>query len=59
VVNRIVSISGTAAIYSDHPLQALLADAQVPQQHAFLNPTIYDSAGAVLMGMAPTSPAFR
>ena len=59
VVSRIVSISGTAAIYTDHPLQALLADAQVPQQHAFLNPTIYDSAGAVLMGMAPTSPAFR
>ncbi|MCO1657303.1 acyl-CoA dehydrogenase family protein [Pseudonocardia humida] len=59
VVSAIVSISGTAAIYSDHPLQALLADAQVPQQHAFLSPTIYDSAGAVLMGMAPTSPAFR
>ncbi|WP_214403402.1 acyl-CoA dehydrogenase family protein [Pseudonocardia lacus] len=59
VTGTIVSLSGTAAIYSDHPLQALLADAQVPQQHAFLAPTIYDSAGAVLMGMAPTSPAFR
>jgi alkylation response protein AidB-like acyl-CoA dehydrogenase len=59
VVSTIVSVSGTAAIYTDHPLQVLLADAQVPQQHLFLTPTIYDSAGAVLMGMPPTSPAFR
>lgn len=59
VVSTVVSLSGTAAIYTGHRLQALLADAQVPQQHAFLAPTMYDSAGAVLMGMPPTTPAFR
>jgi hypothetical protein len=32
VVHKVVSRSGTAAIYRDHPL---LADALVPQEHAF------------------------
>ncbi|GAA3585660.1 acyl-CoA dehydrogenase family protein [Nonomuraea rosea] len=59
VVHKVVSLSGTAAIYRDHPLQALLADALVPQEHAFLSPAMYDAAGAVLMGQPPTVPAFR
>ncbi|SEH00230.1 Acyl-CoA dehydrogenase [Nonomuraea solani] len=59
VVGKVVSLSGTAAIYRDHPLQALLGDALVPQEHAFLSPAMYDAAGAVLMGHPPTVPAFR
>ena len=59
VVHKVVSLSGTAAIYRDHPLQALLGDALVPQEHAFLSPAMYDAAGAVLMGRPPTVPAFR
>jgi indole-3-acetate monooxygenase len=59
VVSRLVEISGTAPIYSQHPLQLLLGDALVPKQHAFLGPQIYDSAGAVLMGLPPTTPGFR
>ncbi|MGP4103010.1 acyl-CoA dehydrogenase family protein [Nonomuraea sp. KM90] len=59
VVGKVVSLSGTAAIYRDHPLQALLGDAMVPQEHAFLSPAMYDAAGAVLMGLPPTVPAFR
>lgn len=59
VVSRLVEISGTAPIHSQHPLQLLLGDALVPKQHAFLGPQIYDSAGAVLMGLPPTTPGFR
>jgi len=59
VVSGIVELSGTAALYADHPLQQLLADALVPQQHAFLGPAMYDAAGAVLLGLPPTVPAFR
>jgi indole-3-acetate monooxygenase len=59
VVHQVVSLSGTAAIYQDHPLPALLGDALVPQEHAFLSPAIYDAAGAVLMGRPATVPAFR
>ncbi|WP_043620094.1 acyl-CoA dehydrogenase family protein [Nonomuraea candida] len=59
VVAKVVSLSGTAAIHRTHPLQALLGDALVPQEHAFLSPAMYDAAGAVLMGHPPTVPAFR
>jgi alkylation response protein AidB-like acyl-CoA dehydrogenase len=59
VVHTVVSLSGTAAIYRDHPLQALLGDALVPQEHAFLSPAMYDAAGAVFMGQPATVPAFR
>ena len=59
VVERIVGISGTAPINTTHPLQLLLGDALVPKQHAFLGPAMLDAAGAVLMGLAPTTPGFR
>lgn len=59
VVHKVVSLSGTAAIYRDHPLPALLGDALVPQEHAFLSPAMYDAAGAVFMGLPATVPAFR
>jgi indole-3-acetate monooxygenase len=59
VVERLVGISGTAAIYAGHPLQLLLGDALVPKQHAFLGPAMLDAAGAVLMGLPPTTPGFR
>ncbi|KAA5829195.1 acyl-CoA dehydrogenase family protein [Saccharopolyspora hirsuta] len=59
VVARLLEISGTAPIHSTHPLQLLHGDALVPKQHAFLGPSMYDAAGAVLMGLPPTTPGFR
>jgi alkylation response protein AidB-like acyl-CoA dehydrogenase len=59
VVGRLLEISGTAPIQRDHPLQLLFGDALVPKQHAFLGPAMYDAAGAVLMGLPPTTPGFR
>lgn len=59
VVAKVVSLSGTAAIYRNHPLPRLLGDAIVPQQHAFMSPAMYDAAGAVIMGLPATVPAFR
>jgi indole-3-acetate monooxygenase len=59
VVSGLLEVSGTAPIQCDHPLQLLFGDALVPKQHAFLGPSIYDSAGAVLMGLPPTAPGFR
>jgi alkylation response protein AidB-like acyl-CoA dehydrogenase len=59
VVGTLVEISGTAPIHTGHPLQRLLGDALVPKQHAFLGPSVYDAAGAVLMGMPATTPGFR
>ncbi|WP_188190442.1 acyl-CoA dehydrogenase family protein [Nonomuraea sp. SYSU D8015] len=59
VVNRVIHLSGTGAIATDHPLQWLLGDALVPQQHAFLSPAMYDAAGAVLMDQPPTVPGFQ
>ncbi|MBB4683875.1 acyl-CoA dehydrogenase family protein [Amycolatopsis jiangsuensis] len=59
VVDRVVSVSGTAVIFNEHPLRRLVADAKVPQSHAFLSLAMYDAAGAVFMGQPPTVPAFR
>jgi len=59
VVAQLVEISGTAPIHPAHPLQALLGDALVPKQHAFLGPAVHDAAGAVLMGQPATIPGFR
>jgi indole-3-acetate monooxygenase len=59
VVSSLIEISGTAPIHIGHPLQDLAGDALVPKQHAFLGPSVYDSAGSVLMGLPPASPGFR
>jgi indole-3-acetate monooxygenase len=59
VVSGLLEISGTAPIHTAHPLQLLLGDALVPKQHAFLGPAMYDAAGAVLMGLPPTTAGFR
>ncbi|GAB3473432.1 acyl-CoA dehydrogenase family protein [Nocardiopsis coralliicola] len=59
VVNRVLHLSGTGAIYNAHPLPRLLHDAIVPQQHAFLGPAMFDAGGAVLMGQPPTVPGFH
>lgn len=59
VVRAVFELSGTNAIYNDHPLLPLLRDSVVPTQHAFLGTSMYDAAGAVLMGLPPTIPGFR
>ncbi|WP_051792116.1 acyl-CoA dehydrogenase family protein [Amycolatopsis jejuensis] len=56
-VQAAYGLSGTVAIYHDHPLQRYLRDASVVTQHAFLSSGMYDSAGAVMMGL-PAAPGF-
>lgn len=46
-------LAGTSAIYDGHPLQRHLRDAMVVTQHAFLNESIYDGAGSVMLGVPP------
>ncbi|MCG7334920.1 acyl-CoA dehydrogenase family protein [Sporosarcina sp. ACRSM] len=46
-------LAGTSAIYDGHPLQRHLRDAMVVTQHAFLNESMYDGAGAVQLGVQP------
>ncbi|MCX4703180.1 acyl-CoA dehydrogenase family protein [Streptomyces sp. NBC_01373] len=53
VVRDTYTLSGTAAINADHPMQRYLRDASVVPQHAFLTEGMYDGAGAVLMGAKP------
>ncbi|MGP4046237.1 acyl-CoA dehydrogenase family protein [Streptomyces sp. 2A115] len=53
VVRDAYTLSGTAAINADHPMQRYLRDASVVPQHAFLTEGMYDGAGAVLMGAKP------
>lgn len=53
VVQEAYLLSGTAAIYDGHPMQRYLRDALVVTQHAFLNESMYDGAGSVLLGVPP------
>jgi alkylation response protein AidB-like acyl-CoA dehydrogenase len=46
-------LGGIAAIEDGSPLQRHLRDASVVPQHAFLSDSVYDGAGAVLMGVQP------
>lgn len=57
-VHTAFALSGTAAIYDSNPMQRYLRDASVVTQHAFLGDGIYDGAGAVLMDVPPSIPAF-
>jgi alkylation response protein AidB-like acyl-CoA dehydrogenase len=57
-VHTAYTLSGTAAIYDANPMQRYLRDASVVTQHAFLGDGIYDGAGAVLMDVPPSIPAF-
>jgi alkylation response protein AidB-like acyl-CoA dehydrogenase len=57
-VQAAYTLSGTAAIYDANPMQRYLRDASVVTQHAFLGDGIYDGAGAVLMDIPPSIPAF-
>jgi alkylation response protein AidB-like acyl-CoA dehydrogenase len=46
-------LSGTAAIYDGHPMQRHLRDAMVVTQHAFLNESMYEGAGSVMLDVEP------
>lgn len=59
VVHEVCGFSGTSTIDNSHPLQRMRQDSQVPALHAFLMPSMYDAAGAVLLGRPPTVPGFR
>jgi len=58
VVHDISKISGAKIIQNSHPLNLIRQDAQVPQLHASLSQHMYDDAGAVLLGLEPTTPGF-
>ena len=51
------SISGTAGIFTDHPLAQALQDSLVVTQHVFLAEGTWQSAGRMLLGF-PAGPAF-
>jgi alkylation response protein AidB-like acyl-CoA dehydrogenase len=58
VVHDISKVSGSAIINKSHALNLIRLDAQVPQLHAALSQHMYDDAGAVLLGLEPTTPGF-
>jgi indole-3-acetate monooxygenase len=58
VVHDIAKVSGAAIINKSHPLDLIRLDAQVPQLHAALSQHVYDDAGAVMLGLEPTTPGF-
>lgn len=58
IVHDLSKVSGAAIINSSHPLDLIRMDAQVPQLHASLSQHMYDDAGAVLLGLQPTTPGF-
>jgi alkylation response protein AidB-like acyl-CoA dehydrogenase len=58
VVLEAFDLAGTGAIYENHPLQRYLRDALVPAQHAMLQTTTYEGAGAVMLGSDAGIPSF-
>jgi alkylation response protein AidB-like acyl-CoA dehydrogenase len=58
IVHDLSKVSGSAIINNSHPLNLIRLDAQVPQLHAALGQHMYDDAGAVLLGLEPTTPGF-
>lgn len=58
VVHDVSKISGAKIIGSSHTLNLIRLDAQVPQLHVALSQHVYDDAGAVLLGLQPTTPGF-
>ncbi|MEU3855264.1 flavin-dependent monooxygenase [Streptomyces sp. NPDC029554] len=58
IVHDIGKVSGAGIISNSHPFNLIRQDAQVPQLHASLSQHMYDDAGAVLLGLEPTTPGF-
>lgn len=57
VTQTAYKLSGTAAIYKDHPIAKNMNDALVVAQHAFLASGTWQNAGRVLLGL-PSVPGF-
>lgn len=53
VVKSVYMLTGITAIYDGHPMQRHLRDSMVVTQHAFLNESMYEGAGSVMMGIPP------
>lgn len=58
VVHEVVKICGARTVERLNPLNQMRLDAQVPQLHATLSQHVYDDAGAVLLGLRPSTPGF-
>ena len=44
-------MAGGTAVYSSHPLQRRLRDAEVATQHMMIAPPTYELTGRVLLGL--------
>ncbi|SDV46976.1 acyl-CoA dehydrogenase family protein [Chitinasiproducens palmae] len=56
VVMQAYKMGGINAIYQESRFQKLVRDSMVVTQHAFLGEGTYDAAGALFVGMPPSSP---
>lgn len=54
VARAAYTMSGTAGIFTDHPLACALQDALVVPQHAFISEGTWQSAGRLQLGLEPT-----
>lgn len=53
VVKRCYNLSGIGSIYLNRRMQKILRDTLVSVQHAHINESVFDGAGAVLAGVEP------
>lgn len=57
VTQAMFRLSGTTAIYNNHPIARYMNDALVVAQHAFLSAGTWQSAGGILLGLQ-SAPGF-
>jgi hypothetical protein len=53
VVKRCYNLSGIGSIYLNRRLQKILRDIMVSVQHAHINESVFDGAGAVMTNVEP------
>ena len=53
VVKRCYDLSGISSIYHNRRLQKILRDVLVSGQHAHINESVYDGAGAIIANVEP------
>ena len=57
-VDALYSLTGTAAIYQDNPLERLSRDLRVMRQHVLAQPLWPEQAGRVMLGLPANNPLF-
>jgi hypothetical protein len=46
-------VAGGTALYAPHPLDRALRDIHTLRQHAMFSPKVFETAGRILLGLAP------